>query len=163
MKYFFTFLLLFFWGPLKIAGQKPVATVPVFTFYKADNSPFTNAQLASGKMLFFVFFDVTCEHCRQAIQYINTHLKKFKNVAVYLITLDELGKVKLFMNKYGPRLESEKNVTMLRDTHNEFIAKFGPAKYPSLFLFSPQKKLILYSDDEKNLESFTKKINSKVK
>ncbi len=160
MKYFFTFLLLFFWGPLKIAGQKPVATVPVFTFYKADNSPFTNAQLASGKMLFFVFFDVTCENCRHAIQYIDNHGIAFKNAAVYLISLDEWDKVKLFLNKYGPRLENKTNITILRDTRNEFISKFSPVKYPSLFLFSAQKKLILYDDNEQNLNRFIQKINS---
>jgi len=142
-------------------AQKPVATVPLFTFYKTDKSPFTNAQLASGKMLFFVFFDVTCEHCQHAIQYINKNEREFKNVAVYLITLDEWDKVKLFLDKHGPQLENKTNVTILRDSHNEFITKFGPVKYPSLFLFSAQKKLILYSDDEKKLDEFIKKINQK--
>jgi cytochrome oxidase Cu insertion factor (SCO1/SenC/PrrC family) len=144
-------------------AQKPVSTIPEFTFYKSDKSPFTNTNLESGKMLFFVFFDVTCEHCQHAIQYINKHAGKFKNVAVYLITLDEWDKVKSFLDKYGPQLEDKTNITMLRDTRNEFIIKFGPVKYPSLFLFSTQRKLILYDDDEKSLESFMKKINPKVK
>ena len=163
MKYFFALLLLFFFGSLKMMAQKPVATVPAFTFYKADKSPFTNTNLASGKMLFFVFFDVTCEHCQHAIQYVNKHAGEFKNVSVYLITLDEWDKVKLFLDKYGPQLENKTNVTILRDTRNEFIIKFSPVKYPSLFLFSAQRKLILYDDDEKSLEEFTKKINSKAK
>ena len=142
-------------------AQKPVSTIPVFTFYKSDRSPFTNTNLESGKMLFFIFFDVTCEHCQHAIQYVNKHAIEFKNVAVYLVTLDEWDKVKLFLDKYGPQLENKTNVTLLRDTRNEFIIKFSPVKYPSLFLFSAQKKLILYDDDEKNLDRFTKKIIQK--
>ena len=162
MKYIVTILMLLFSSFLPAAAQKPAAIVPEFTFYKVDKTSFTNAQLPGSKMLFFVFFDITCEHCQQAIQYINRHHKAFEKVAVYLITLDEWDKVKLFINRYGPQLENKTNIKILRDTRNEFITKFGPVKYPSLFLYSAKRQLILYDDEENSLERFKEKINSKV-
>jgi peroxiredoxin len=122
-----------------VAGQKPVASIPSFTFFRNNNAAFTNSHIQNGKMLFFVFFDVTCHHCRHAIKYINQNAGRFNKVAVYLITLDGWDKVTSFMGKYGPQLQGKKNVTVLRDARNEFINKFGRVKYPSLFLFSAQK------------------------
>ena len=114
-------------------------------------------------MIFFVFFDTECDHCQHAIQYINHHVQEFKKAAVYLITLDGQEKVTPFMAKYGSGLTNNKNVTLLRDINNEFLTKFRPRKYPSLFLYSAQKKLLLYDDDEQNLPRFTKQINAPVK
>jgi hypothetical protein len=89
--------------------------------------------------------------------------RKLKETAVYLITLDRVAKVTAFMNKFGSNLKDKKNVTILQDTKNEFIQRFGPAKYPPLFLYSVKKGLILYEDNEQNLPRFTKQINASAK
>ena len=157
MKYFIPSILILFFS-VNVAAQTPAATIPDFTFYKFDKTVFTNKDLATGKKIFFVFFDTECDHCQHGIQYLNQHQKELDKVAVYLLTMDNQVKVNAFLGKYGNNLINKKNIQLLQDTKNQFILKFSPRKYPSLFLYSPQKKLILYDDDEKNLYQFLEKI-----
>lgn len=77
----------------------------------------------------------------------------------YLITLDNPEMIKRFFNEYGKNLPAQKNVLILQDLRNMFIRQFGPSKYPSVFLYSSSKKLILYSDEDTHLEHFLKLIN----
>jgi len=110
-------------------------------------------------MLFFLFFDAGCEHCQHAVQAVNEHYEELKKTALYLISLDNQETINNFMKKFGATLYGKQNVTLLQDLNNEFIAKFGPRKYPSMFLYSPEKKLLIYNDNEENLFRFFKQIN----
>jgi peroxiredoxin len=148
---------------INISAQTPAQTIPSFTFRRLTKKEFTNKDLEAGKLLFFVFFDTECDHCQRSIQYISRHYQEFKKAAMYLITLDSVSKVTAFMNKYGNNLKNKKDVTILQDTKSEFIQKFGPKKYPSLFLYSVKKELILYEDNEQNLPRFTQQINASAK
>jgi peroxiredoxin len=145
---------------MNVSAQVPAETIPDFNFVRLNKSSFTNKNLEQGKMLFFIFFDSECEHCQRTIQYVDQHYQDFKRAAIYLITLDNADNISRFMSKYGNRLTAKKNVTLLQDFKNEFIGKFGPRKYPSIFLYSTKKKLILYEDDEKSLPRFSKQINT---
>jgi len=40
------------------------------------------------------------------------------------------------------------------------MLKFKPRKYPSIFLYSAKKELIMYDDNEQNLSRFSQKINA---
>ncbi len=162
MKCFFKTVVLFLLISGNVSAQ-PVQTVPDFIFFNLNKTAFTNKSLEPGKKIFFVFFDTECDHCQHAIQYINQHLSGFKKAAIYLITLDSPEKTTPFMAKYGSNLKNKKYVTLLQDLNNEFLRKFRPRKYPSLFLYSEQKKLILYDDNEQNLFRFTQEINKTVK
>ncbi len=154
-------LLLFLIISGTISAQGPAEIVPAFKLYKQDKSIFTNTNLAQGKMLFFVFFDATCDHCQHAFQYMNQHHREFDKAAVYFITIDNPATTAMFLNKYGNNLKGKRNSTFLLDLNNEFIRKFKPRKYPSMFLYSAQKKLILYDDSEQTLPRFSKIINGK--
>ena len=144
-------------------AQKPAETIPNFIFYNPDNTPFTNRDLTVGKEILFVFFDVTCDHCQHTIKALSTHIKECKKISIYLITLDDKSLVNDFFNKYGKNLPGEKNVTILQDQRNQFIKQFGPRKYPSVFLYSSEKKLLLYDDDDLTLEKFFKIIKASKK
>jgi peroxiredoxin len=154
-------LLLFLIISAKISAQSPAEIIPVFKLYKQDKSIFTNNNLSQDKMLFFVFFDATCDHCQHAFQYMNQHHREFDKAALYFITIDNPAITAIFLNKYGNNLKGKRNVTLLLDLNNEFIRKFKPRKYPSMFLYSTQKKLLLYDDNEETLPMFSKIINKK--
>jgi peroxiredoxin len=153
-------VLLILFVTINVSAQVPAKTVPSFTFKRLNKKEFTNKDIVPGKLLFFVFFDTECDHCQRSIQYINQHYQEFKKTVIYLITLDSTEKIKPFMNKYGSGLKDKKNVVLLQDTKNEFIQKFGPKKYPSLFLYSEKNELMLYEDNEQNLSRFIRQINA---
>jgi peroxiredoxin len=158
MKYIVKAFVLFLLISGKVLAQAPAQKIPDFSFVKLNKQSFTNKDLEPAKMLFFVFFDADCDHCQQAIQYLDKHYQDFKKAAIYLITLDSLETINRFMAKYGSGLKDKKNVTLLQDTKYEFMRKFRPRKYPSMFLYSVKKELILYDDNEKNVSGFSKHI-----
>ena len=160
MKYIIKTLALLLLISFRVDAQQPAGTIPDFKFYKLDKTVFTSKSLNTSKMLFFVFFDVGCDHCQHAIQYLNQHYAEFSKTAMFLITLDSQEKITQFLAKYGNNLKGKRNVTILQDSQNEFIRKFGPRKYPSLFLYSARKKLMLYDDNEQNLVRFSYQIKS---
>ena len=148
---------------LNVSSQVPAQTVPNFTFFRLNNDAFCNKDLELSKMLFFVFFDSDCEHCQRAITNLNQNYQLYKKIAIYLITLDDRKKIDHFMNMYGQNLKDKKNVTILQDQQNEFLRKFNPRRYPSMFLYSPVKKLLDYEDNEKGMFRVFKIINTAVK
>lgn len=159
MKFRFRTVIVLLLISLSVSAQKPATTIPNFTFFTLNQSPFTPQNLEPGKLAFFVFFDSDCEHCQHAILNINKHYPQFKKTNIYLITLDDRKKLNHFMAKYGSSLSSKKNVMILQDLKNDFLTKFRPRKYPSMFLFSPAGKLVSYQDNEENIFSILKQIN----
>lgn len=150
MKYLSKLFVLLMLASFRSSAQSPVATIPDFTFFKLNKTPFTNKDLQPGKASFFVFFDSDCEHCQRAISKINKDFRKFKNAAVYLISVDDKIKITHFMSQYGSNIQG-KNITILQDPKNNFLLKFKPRKYPSMFLYDRQAKLIVYEDNEDSI------------
>lgn len=155
MKNYFLSILLLFCSYAAVA-QKPVQQVPQFVFYRLNKKPFTNQDMLPQKKAFFVFFDSDCDHCQHAIREINSQYGKFNTTEIYLVTLDDPNKINKFMSTYGPGLIGKRNVTMLRDLRNEFIADFNPRQYPSMLLFSAKGKLLIYQDDPNRLADIFK-------
>jgi peroxiredoxin len=132
-------------------AQIPAQTLPDFEFYRLDKSPFTNKDLPQRKRTFFVFFDSDCEHCQRAVKKIDQQYKSFKNTLTCLVSLDDHDKINRFINTYAPHLKDQANVVLLQDIRNQFIVRFKPYKYPSMFLYSADKKLVDYEDNEETV------------
>lgn len=160
MKHFLAILLLTFLITTDTEAQNPAATIPDFTFYKLDKTVFTNKNIQPGKLSLLVFFDAACEHCQHAMETYNEHYRELNKAAVYLITIDNQATINYFMTKYANNLYGSKNVTILQDLRNEFVTKFQPRKYPSMFLYSSSKKLLIYDDEPKNVGNFLQKIKA---
>jgi len=141
---------------LEISAQTPAQTIPAFTFYKFDKTPFTNNNLTAGKDILFIFFDVTCDHCQHTISTLSKRINECSKISIYLISMEDKTSITNFFNQYGKNLPAQKNVTILQDSQNQFITQFSPRKYPSVFLYSAQKKLLLYDDEDQYLEKFFK-------
>ena len=159
MKYLFVAFITIILASYCVRAQGPTEIVPEFNFYKPDKTVFTKKDLAKGKYLFFIFFDSECDHCQQAMQYLNQHYDEFRKAAIYLISLDSWEKITAFMNTYGSKLKGKENVTVLQDQKYEFINKFKPRKYPSMFLYSKERKLIEYEDNPGTMFRFPQEIN----
>lgn len=158
MKFILNTLLCLMFVSANISAQVPAEKVPDFNFFRLNKQPFTTKDLEQGKMLFFVFFDTDCDHCQRAMQYMDRHYPEFKKTAIYLVTLDSREKINSFMSRFGGNLTSKKNVIILQDPKFDFMNKFKPRKYPSIFLYSTDKRLLVYEDNEKSLPVILEKI-----
>ena len=138
-------------------AQKPAQTLPEFQFFRLDQRAYTNKDLPADKPLFFVFFDPGCEHCQRTMKWIGQHSSAFSKTYMCLVSLDNPAGINRFMDAYGPQIRSQQNVVLLQDKLYQFIPRFKPRKYPSLFLYSAKKKLLDYQDDD---ESVTQLINT---
>lgn len=137
---------------LSLNAQTPVATLPDFNFYTLDNKPFLTRNVTPGKKSLFVFFDANCDHCQRAVSALGKRSSDLKAIGVYMVSLDSKEVINQFMASYGKNLKGMKNVQVLQDLKYQFIPKFQPKKYPALFLYSPQRKLIMYTNDEKEVD-----------
>ena len=138
-----------------------VRSLPEFRFFRMDNgAEVTHKNVTPGKKTLFVFFDTECPHCRVAITEYNHNQAKLNDINVFLITRDQKAVVNSFLNEVGTKLIAKKNVTVLFDNQNQFIGKFLPKKFPSMFLFGANRQLLIYTDEEKDIPVILEKIKS---
>jgi hypothetical protein len=133
------------------AGAQPAKTVPPFRFTTHDHHNFSNADLPQGRQLLFVFFDPDCEHCQHALRTMDQRPGAYQNAAVYLVSMASWDKIDLFADTYAPHLATRKGVLLLQDEFSQFIVKFKPNRYPSLYLYSTDQSLLDYEDNENSL------------
>jgi hypothetical protein len=143
-----------------VNAQTPSPIVPDFTFYKLDGTPFSTKQMIAGKASVFSFFDVTCSHCQTTMRFLAANYTDLKRASVYLVTLDRKDAVLKFISTYGKTLLNKDNVVILQDVNYEFIPKFQPIKYPSVFLYDKSNKLVIYERDEKKMGDVLKKLKA---
>jgi peroxiredoxin len=116
-----------------------------------DHRVFTNADLPKDRLLLFVFFDPDCEHCQHTLQTMNKEYKAFQKASIYLVSMASHAAINLFMATYAPKLAAQKNVLLLMDESSQFITQFKPVRYPSLYLYSTEQKLLDLEDNENTL------------
>ena len=157
MRVIFSFLLVF----VTASAFTQVRSLPEFRFFRMDNgAEVTHRNVTPGKKTLFVFFDTECPHCRVAITEYNHQQAKLNDINVFLITRDQKNVVNAFLKEVGSKLIAKKNVTVLADNQNQFIGKFLPKKFPSMFLFGANRQLMIYTDEEKDIPVILEKIKS---
>lgn len=147
MKFRNIVLILLLAITFEVNAQQPTL-LPQFTFYKLDGKPFSNADIKQGKKNLFMFFDCTCEHCQRESKSLNANYAKFKDVNIYMITMDEAYIIPQFFNSYAKGLNAKPNVLVLQDKKRIFIPTFLPVKYPAMYLYSPAGKLLMYQSGD---------------
>lgn len=137
------------------SASAQVRTIPNFRFVRMDNgADFSNSNITAGKKTFFIFFDTECPHCRRAItEYNKSHLT-MNNLNIVMVTRNLKNEVLNFLKTVGPILSTKKNTVLLYDQYNQFIGRFLPRKFPSMFLFDAKRQLMLYSDEESDIPTF---------
>lgn len=139
-----------------------VKQIPDFKFSRLQGGgDFTKSNITKGKKTLFIFFDTECPHCMQAISEFNGKEKNLNGINLYLLTKDKKEYAVPFLQNFGDKLIIKKNTLLLSDSYNQFIGRFLPRKYPSMFLFDADQKLIIYSDEEKDIPKFIQSIQSK--
>jgi glutaredoxin-related protein len=150
MKHLIIALLLF-----SGMASAQVKTMPDFKFVRMDNgAEYTPKNLTPGKRTFFIFFDTECPHCFRAITEYNKNHQTMNNINIVIVTRDRKDIAIEFLKRVGPSLYAKKNTVAVLDVYNQFIGRFLPKKYPSMFLFGLNKQLIFYSDEESDSPTF---------
>ncbi len=147
----------------QIAGKPPAQNIPDFKFFRLNNEPFTDKDLPKDKLILFMFIDPDCDHCQHAIKTISDQYTSFQKPAIFIISIFDQNKINHFMDTYGSKLKGRKNVTMLQDKLQQFITKFNPVRYPSMLLYSPERKLIDYEDNPESVFRLVNSIKKNVK
>lgn len=147
MKFRNLLLILLLTVTFQVEAQQPTL-LPQFTFYKLDGKPFSNNDIKQGKKNLFILFDCTCEHCQRESKNLNTNYTKFKDINIYMITMDEGYIIPQFFNSYAKGLNAKPNVLVLQDKKRMFIPTFLPKQYPSMYLYSSTGKLLMYQSGD---------------
>src|SRR5690606_40099222 len=100
----------------------------------------------------FVFFSTTCHHCQDETQAMGKNFSDFSQSTLYFISREEKGEIEKFMNVYGKDLKDKANVHVLRDPRSEFIVKFSPSQYPSVYVYTPTRRLVKHFSGETPIE-----------
>lgn len=138
----------------QVNAQLQPQTLPSAVFYKKDGKAFSTAQIPTTKKAFIMFFDATCDHCQQVATQLSKQSGKLANANIYLVSMDEFRSIDYFMTNFGKPLLAMKNVTLLQDKHQAFIPTFKPDKYPSMYLYGTNKRLLKFSSNDKEVPKF---------
>jgi peroxiredoxin len=140
-----------------VAAQVP-ASMPDFKFYTSNQAGFTKNNIPAGKQSLIVFFDATCPHCQKVAGELSKKTKELSKINIYMVSLDEFRTINYFMEHYAKSLIGLKNVTLLQDRDHVFIPLFSPSKYPSVYLYSADKKLKFNNSGEVEVSKILNKL-----
>lgn len=141
-------------------GLEPGTPLPKAVFYKTDGKQFNTDEIPAGKKFLIMFFDATCGHCQRVAAHLSKNTKDLGNANIYLVTQDEPQSIDYYVSNFAKPLAALKNVTILRDKDMVFVPLFHPRQYPALYLFTPEKRLIYFSSNEKEADKFLSLIKS---
>lgn len=133
------------------SAPPPAATIPVFRWAGHDGRLVSNADLPPHKPVLFVFFDPDCEHCQRAVKHMDSECADYRQAEVYFVSMESQEKIDRFVTTYARHLTAQRNVLFLRDPGGAYMLGFHPVRFPSLFLYSPERKLLDYEDNEETL------------
>ncbi|QEC53943.1 AhpC/TSA family protein [Anseongella ginsenosidimutans] len=153
-KIIVSFLFFFCAGAFAHAQEIPY-TIPEFTFYKMDDTPFTREDLSRTSNIVFVFFSTTCHHCQDETRAMGEHSGDFDQSTLYFISKENKSDIRKFMDTYGKQLKDKSNVHVLRDPQSEFVLKFNPTQYPSVYIYTPTRQLVKHFSGETPISEIT--------
>lgn len=153
-------LCLLLFAGINISAQTPAKEIPDFTFFSVDGNPFFSRQIPKDRPSVFSFFDVTCTHCKTTMKKFGDRYADLQNVSLYLVTLDGRKEALDFVKANAPQLLNKKNVAILIDLNKEFLPKFQPLQYPSVFVYNKYRRLELYEKDERKIPLVFEKVKS---
>lgn len=123
----------------KESGAIPKQTdLPRLAFTDLNNSRIWTNKL-EGKII-LILYQPQCDDCQREAKQISENLKAFEDYSIYFISNATLPVQAKFAEDY--KLSGIKNVHFGESTIDEIINALGPIPAPSLFIYSPQGKLV---------------------
>ncbi|MFU1859557.1 peroxiredoxin family protein [Sphingobacterium sp. NGMCC 1.201703] len=147
----------FIFQPLFAQAPK---TIPAFTFDEVYQSgKFHADKLPKTGYIVLDFYDPGCGHCQKMGAGIAQNLQKLKHVSLYFISMNDKAYVDGFINMHAKALKNAANVKFLFDSGTQFIEKFKPSNYPSLYVYDAKTKTLLqHLDGEDDVKKLLKAV-----
>ncbi|MDM1293243.1 redoxin domain-containing protein [Sphingobacterium sp. N143] len=132
-----------FFLSLQVLAQAP-KTMPSFTFDEVYQvGKFSSDKLPKTGFIVLDFYDPGCGHCQKMGAGIARNLTELKQVNFYFISMNDKPYVDGFINMYAKSLKNASNVKFLFDPGTQFIEKFRPGNYPSLYIYDAKTKVLI--------------------
>ncbi|WP_286857663.1 MULTISPECIES: TlpA family protein disulfide reductase [Sphingobacterium] len=142
-----------------VFAQAP-KTIPAFTFEEVyQTGKFSSDRLPKTGYIVLDFYDPGCGHCQKMGAGIAQNLQKLKNVSFYFISMNDKVYVDGFINMHAKALKGAANVKFLYDGGTQFIEKFNPSNYPSLYIYDGKTRtLVQHLDGEDDVKKLLKAV-----
>ncbi|WP_293957629.1 MULTISPECIES: peroxiredoxin family protein [unclassified Sphingobacterium] len=139
-------------------------TLPPFTFDEVyQTGKFDSDKLPKSGYIVLNFYDPGCGHCQKMGAGVAQNLTKLKNTSFYFISMNDKQYVDGFINMHAKALKNASNVKFLFDSGTQFIEKFKPTNYPSLYIYDARTKLLMqHLDGEEDVNKLLKVLGVKI-
>jgi len=138
----------------KQALKEAITSLPVFDFQTTDSISYTNANLLHYKYLVLVWFNTDCEHCQYEVQEFGKNPVSFSHTQILMVSGESLSDIRKFGKTYG--VDTLGYLKLMNCDYQVFFNTFGTTSVPSLFIYSPEGKLLKQYNGETKFEAITK-------
>ncbi|MDD4227666.1 MAG: redoxin domain-containing protein [Mariniphaga sp.] len=120
--------------------EKKIQKLPDAQFISLTGDTVNLHDFDPGKPMIIIFFHPECDHCRYEAKEIGLNADAFQNCQMLMITFDDsIKRIENFCMNY--HLWEISNFEVLLDPGNHFDESFGKTAVPSIFVYSPDRKL----------------------
>ncbi len=136
--------------------SEQIQSLPDFKFQLMDGDSFTNSDLKKNQPVVIVYFNPKCEECQYEVQQIRDNVDAFQGVELLLVTPAKKEVLLEFYKDYD--LDKHPQITVLMDKNDNFHSVFGPASYPTVFIYNSSRQLVKQYRGETKVEAVLKAV-----
>jgi len=103
------------------------------------NGEVQSARELPGNSILIIYFP-DCDHCQREAQAISSNLMAFASRPLWFITSASQPEIDKFADTY--RLAGHTNIHFARTDMRDVVRNFGSIPTPSVYLYSPDKRLV---------------------
>jgi len=134
--------------------KETIISLPDFNFLTLDSTSITKANLMPDKNLVLVWFNTGCEHCQYEAQEFRKNPGSYGRTQILLVSGEPLSDIRKFGKTYG--VDTLQYLKLMHCDFQAFFNTFGTTSVPSIFIYSPDGRLLKQYNGETKLEAITK-------
>jgi peroxiredoxin len=96
-----------------------------------------------------ILFQPDCDHCQHEAVAIEENLAAFRDYTVYFVSSAASSEIKKFSNDY--KLSGIPNILFGTTTLENVLNNFGAIQAPSIYIYSPQGKLVQHFNGQTDI------------
>lgn len=131
-----------------------IRNIPEFSFINTlTQNVYSNDSIDSEKTCLIIYFNSECDHCQYEAEQISTHIDKFENYQILMISYEPKESILAFREVYQLKNQI---ITFLQDPKFQFDDIFGNSPIPTSFIYNKNKELVKQFKGEVKIEALLK-------